>query len=230
MIISSPTECAQCIFGYYYDTTNKSCKVDIKYQLQFELLPIYYYFSSSVQSDRVRVCLDPTTAWTSGTSTCDVYNTTTLKYCLTVNTNNSALCDKCVQSYYFEPTTGKCTPCSSKYTNCLLCDTNNCLQCMPTHFLVLQSTTFSIFQVLSSNTSSTVTQCLPCSIYNCQYCRSEFDSKGSFNVRCDKCLFGLKLYNHACMSCPSGQYFSLSERVCVDCSKTISGIMYCNIN
>lgn len=101
---------------------------------------------------------------------------------------------------------------------------------MPTHFLVLQSTTYSIFQVQSSNTSSTVTQCLPCSIYNCQYCRSEFDSKGVFNVRCDKCLFGLKLYNHTCISCPSGQYFSLSERACLDCSSTIANIMYCSIN
>jgi hypothetical protein len=226
MIISSPTECAQCIFGYYLDST-KICKPDSKCQLEFELLPISYYYNTTAQTDRVRVCLDPTTTWNSTSSTCENFNST-INYCVTASATNSSICSKCVQSYYFEPSTNKCTPCASKYSNCLLCDANNCLQCMPTHFLVMQSTAYTIFQVQQGQSGSAVTQCLPCSIYSCQYCRSEFDSQGTFNVRCDKCLFGFKLYNHTCLSCPQGQYFSLSERVCLNCN--VSGSMYCNIN
>lgn len=192
---------------------------DISYSLQYELIPTLYYTDKT--AIYTRICLDPTFTFNTTSSLCNSYSTT-INYCILVN---NSLCISCVSSFYLAGSI--CRPCYSNISNCLTCDIKNCFQCNPTYFLALQSSSYSIDQVLAG-INSTVTSCLPCSVYGCIYCRSEFDSRGIFSVRCDKCLFGYKLHNHTCVSCPWGTYFSLSQRVCLNC--TISNCMYCTTN
>jgi len=71
----------------------------------------------------------------------------------------------------------------------------------------------------STNVSKSVTsQCLPCSIYGCLTCRNEFKDNNINKVKCDKCLFGYRLFNYTCYSCKSGQYFNYTTKSCQNCN------------
>ena len=214
-LVISTTACLQCKFGYSLNSL-KQCAQDTTFTLEYELLPTSYYYNKA--ASLVRVCLNINSAFT---TSCTAV-ATGINYC---SSATSGICTQCVTSFYL--TSNMCKPCWSTYSNCLICDPYNCQQCVPTYFLALQSSLYSISQVMSGVNTS-VSSCLPCNIYGCYYCRSEYDTRGIFNVRCDQCLFSYKLHNHTCIKCSSGTYFSPTLKVCTPCA--IQNCSYCNSN
>ena len=215
-LVISNNSCVLCVDGYFVSTP--SCLSGSALNLYLQLLPSNYYLntSSSLQSS----CISLSQSFFN--STCTAL-TSGLSYCLTA-TNST--CTACLPQFYLNAS-NICKPCS-QYSNCFGCDQYNCKLCLPSYYLVISLNSNSVTTFFGSSSSGSTSSCLPCSIYGCLSCRTEFDSTGINNIRCDTCLFGYRIFNYTCYLCPDGKYFDSTLRTCQNC--VIIGCQYCSNN
>ena len=102
---------------------------------------------------------------------CGNSNTTGCTVC-----SSDFTCSTCLEKYYLAENE-TCTPCKYLYSDCILCNVDQCTQCSDGYFV-----------------SSSLGICTICDTLNCTQCSSN-------GAICEECQPGFSLYNGTCQEC-----------------------------
>ncbi|EGR31368.1 leishmanolysin family protein, putative, partial [Ichthyophthirius multifiliis] len=166
---------------------------------------------------------------------------------------NESQCNKCLDDHYINYNNKGCTKCSSKFSQCISCDENQCgntgqacsqgcklcsfgkcVQCQDSYYLDYVSK-----QCVSC--SSKFSNCLTCMDNICNQCTTGFsydlklkqcqkipDTGGNTGQACSQ---GCKLCSFGkCVQCQDSYYLDYVSKQCVSCSSKFSNCLTCMDN